>query len=303
MVRVTKLFDHRAVVKDISFDVTPGEIFGLIGPSGSGKTTLVLMMVGVHTPTRGQVSVLGTPPTRFSTQIRERIGYMPQGFFLSPTLTPWENLSHIAGLYGMGWLGKRKVIHRLLSRLGLWDSRNKLTRDLSGGMMRRLQLAAVLIHDPELAFIDEPMAGLDPLLREEVWNILNEMKNDGKTILMTTHSMNDAERCNALTLLSQGILIARGTPGDLRRRAFGGDIVRLVPERVDAEVYDVLHRLPGVKQMNIFGGNDVRLVVENAEETLPQAIEGLRQLGITISIAERYQPPFEDVFEKLVRSD
>ncbi len=300
--KATKLFDKKPAVSAVSFDVSPGQIFGLIGPSGSGKTTIIHMMVGVSVPTYGEIKVFGVPPAKFSTRDRERIGYMAQEFFLYPTLTAWENLSHVAGLYGIGWLRKRKLIRQALDELELWGARGKLARDLSGGMARRLQLAAALLHSPDLAFVDEPMEGLDPLLRQKVWGILRGIKDQGKTIILTTHNMNEAEQCDTLALISEGRLRAVGKPQDLRRRAYGGDMVRLLVERIEPITYSILHKLPGVKQVNIVGGNDIRLIVEDAEALLPTAVEALRRQGIAIASAERYRPPFDDVFAGLVNS-
>lgn len=300
---VSKVLDSQRVVDDVTFDVAPGQVFGLIGPSGSGKTTMIRMMVGVHVPTSGEIRVFGVHPVEFPTSVRERIGYMPQGSFLYPSLSVWENLSHVAGLYGLGWFRRRKLIPQVLEELGLAEARSKLAQELSGGMMRRLQLAAVLVHDPDLGFIDEPMEGLDPLLRHEVWDILQAMKGKGKTVVMTTHNMSEAERCDTLALMSEGRLVATGTPVELRRRVYGGDMIRLMVDSFSPQAYAALNKLPGVKQVNIVGGNDVRLVVEDADSALPQAVGALRDLGIAAPSAQRYQPPFDEVFERLVRGD
>lgn len=300
---VTKEFNGHAVLNDVSLAVTGGQIFGLIGPSGSGKTTLVLMMIGMQAPTQGEVRVFGIDPVRFNPGDREHIGYMPQESFLFPTLTAWENMTYVSGLFGIGWMKRRKLIRKVLGDLGLWDARNKLARDLSGGMLRRLHLATVLIHSPDLAFIDEPMEGLDPMLRQQVWDILRQMRARGQTVFMTTHNMEEAERCDNLALMSDGRLVAAGAPQDLRKSVLGGEIIRLTAPRFDAKAYAALRSLPGVNEIDVKGRNEIVLTVEKAAETLPQVVEALTQLDIPISSAEEYEPPFDEVFARLVLND
>ncbi len=300
---VTKEFNGHAALNDVSLAVSGGQIFGLIGPSGSGKTTLVLMMIGMQAPTQGEVRVFGIDPVRFNSGDRERLGYMPQESFLYPTLTAWENMTYVSGLFGISWMKRRKLIRKVLGDLELWDARNKLAGDLSGGMLRRLHLATVLIHNPDLAFIDEPMEGLDPLLRQGVWEILRQMRAHGQTVFMTTHNMEEAERCDNLALISNGRLIAAGAPQDLRKSVLGGQVIRLTAPRFDSKAYAALRSLPGVTEMDVKGRNEIILTVEKASETLPQAVETMNRMGIPITTAEEYEPPFDEVFARLVLND
>ena len=175
---LTKKFGDETAVQDVSFDVPRASIFGFIGPSGSGKTTTVRLLTGVYTPTDGQVIVLDRNPARFSQSERARIGYMPQLFVLYPNLTVWENLNFAASLYGMS-LFRGKRLKEALNFVELYEHRSKLARNISGGMLRRLSLATTLVHDPQLLFLDEPTAGIDPVLRRKFWDHFRELKDQG----------------------------------------------------------------------------------------------------------------------------
>ncbi|MDP9352307.1 MAG: ABC transporter ATP-binding protein, partial [Chloroflexota bacterium] len=176
---VGKSFGSTPVLRDLSLQVRQGEIFGLIGPSGSGKSTTVHILCSHLRPDTGTVRVLGEEPLAFTEQTRERIGYMPQGFILQRDLTVRQNVSFAAGLYGIWeWRSKQKI-RRVLDLVELWEARNRPARDISGGMQRRLALAAALVHDPEILFADEPTANLDPILRAKLWDHFRGMSNQG----------------------------------------------------------------------------------------------------------------------------
>ena len=198
---------------------------GIIGPSGAGKTTLVRLMTGALAPTDGEVRVMGEDPLRFRRETRERIGYMPQSFALYPDLTTRENVDFVASLFGLLWWRRRRRTREVLQWVDLWDVRSRRAGRLSGGMQRRLELASALVHDPEIAFLDEPTAGIDPLLRATIWKELHRLRDAGRTLLVTTQYVNEAESCDAVVLIAEGRAIATGTPDELRRTAMGGDIV------------------------------------------------------------------------------
>ena len=237
---LTKKFGDETVVQDVSFDVPRASIFGFIGPSGSGKTTTVRLLTGVYTPTEGQVTVLDRSPAKFSQSDRTRLGYMPQLFVLYPNLTVWENLNFAASLYGMG-LRRGKRLKAALTFVELDEHRSKLARNISGGMLRRLSLAATLVHDPELLFLDEPTAGIDPVLRHKFWDHFRELKSQGRTIFITTQYVSEADNCDLVGVQNNGKLLLVDTPqGDqasrLRRRygRFPHDRAIRFPGRGDA---------------------------------------------------------------------
>ena len=301
LAQVTKTVGGRDLVSDLTFDVGRGQLFGLIGPSGGGKTTTVRLMVGIYAPTAGEVRVLGTDPTRFSLTQRERIGYMPQHFFLQPTLTAGENLSFVASLYGIGWLKRRKLIPRVLREMELWEARDRLAKDLSGGMLRRLQVAAVMLPEPDLMFIDEPMAGLDPLLRDRMWQILYRLRDRGSTILLTTQITQEAERCDAVILIKDGRIVANGTPDELRSRALGGEAARVLVEGRLPEAMSVLWSARGVSEVTRDGERAIRVVTNQDHGALDRAIDSVRHRGIKVDAVEKATPSFDEVFERLVR--
>ena len=205
--------------------VPQGTILGIIGPSGAGKTTLVRLMTGALTPTDGEIRVMGEDPGRFKRRTRERIGYMPQQFALYPDLTTRENVDFVASLFGLLWWRRRRRTRQVLELVDLWSVRDRRAGRLSGGMQRRLELASALVHEPAVLFLDEPTAGIDPLLRSTVWRELSRLRDEGRTLLVTTQYVGEAEGCDAVLLISDGRVIAAGTPDDLRRTAIGGDMV------------------------------------------------------------------------------
>ncbi len=237
---LSKRFEKSYAVRAVSLEVQKGTIFGFMGPSGSGKTTTIRMLTGGYEPTSGKVDVLGEAPSAFSLQTRARIGYMPQLFALYPDLTIWENLNFAASIYGVGFR-RRKRLREILDFVELTDHARKPVRKISGGMQRRLSLAAALIHDPDLFFLDEPTTGLDPVLRQKFWHHFHALKEEGKTLFVTTQYVNEAANCDQVGVLVEGELLALDTPEHLRKKALGGDIVTLetaipLPREFDSEL-------------------------------------------------------------------
>lgn len=294
----TRAFDGRNVVDDVSFDVEAGTILGVIGPSGSGKTTTVRMLTGTLGRTSGEIRVLGEDPVRFSRRTRGRIAYMPQLFSLYEDLSAQENVGFVAALYGIGPFRRRRLIRDALEVVDLHDARHRLARDLSGGMQRRLELACALVHSPDVLFIDEPTAGIDPMLRQAIWDELRTLRNDGRTLLVTTQYVSEAEYCDRVALIADGELVALDTPDELRKLVFGGEMLEVTTERaVDA---DVLGGVPGIIDIRQAGARQLFVTTENAATTTPQVIETLRRAGIGVVGLEEHQPTFDEVFTQLV---
>ena len=301
---LTKKFADETAVQDVSFDVPRSSIFGFIGPSGSGKTTTIRLLTGVYTPTDGQVIVLDRNPAKFSQGERARLGYMPQLFVLYPNLTVWENLNFAASLYGMG-LFRGKRLKEALKFVELYEHRWKLARNISGGMLRRLSLAATLVHDPQLLFLDEPTAGIDPVLRRKFWDHFRELKNQGRTIFVTTQYVSEADNCDLVGVQNNGKLLLVDTPQGLRHHAYGGDMVDFrTAQPFDFQAEAMLRSLPFVRAKTVRTGPDsMRIIVDQASTATPELMGWAQQQNIQVKAVEEYMPSFEDVFVELVRPE
>jgi len=301
---LTKKFGEEIAVQDISFEIPPASIFGFIGPSGSGKTTTVRLLTGVYAPSAGEVVVLGHNPVRFPRDERAHLGYMPQLFVLYPNLTVWENLNFAASLYGMS-LFRAKRLHEALRFVELYEHRGKLARNISGGMLRRLSLAATLVHDPQLIFLDEPTAGIDPILRRKFWDHFRELKNMGRTIFITTQYVSEADNCDLVGVQNNGKLLLVDTPTGIRHHAYGGDIVDFnTTEPFDFQAELALRSLPFVlPKTSRTGSNSMRIIVDRASTATPELMNWANQKNIKVKALEDYMPPFEDVFVELMRAE
>ena len=227
---VWRMYTEDQGVRALDLTVPPGTIFGIVGPSGSGKTTTLRLLLGTETPQQGSMTVLGRSPQSFSRDDRRRIGYLPQTPALAPELTIRHNLQLVASLYGMPWRlpglpgrrhrAARRRIAEVLDFVGLTDNKRTRLGKASGGEQRRLALAAALVHDPDLLVLDEPTAGIDPLLRNRIWEGLAELRDGGTTVVVTTQYVTEAEQCDLVTLMVDGRAIVTDTPHRLRRRVF-----------------------------------------------------------------------------------
>ena len=296
---VNKRFGDEIAVQDLTFTVQPSTIFGFIGPSGSGKTTTVRLLTGFFVPTDGVVTILGSFPARFSQRQRARIGYMPQFFVLYPNLTVWENLNFAASIYGVS-LFRRKRLQEILEFVELYEYRDKRARDISGGMQRRLSLAAALVHNPDLIFLDEPTAGIDPVLRQKFWEHFKKLQSEGHTLFITTQYVNEAEHCDQLGVMSNGRLLTVDTPEGLRRAAYGGEIIDV---SMTAPIeYQTEHLIDTICRKTVrTGPNSLRLIVDQASAIIPEVIAWAQQNNMQVERLEQFRPPFEDVFVELVK--
>ena len=298
---VRKHFGDDVAVDSISLTVRTGTILGVIGPSGSGKTTTIRLLTGALAPTEGQVRVLGEDPRLFRRRTRERIGYMPQQFTLYPDLTARENVDFVASLFGMLWRTRHRRTREVLQLVELWDARGRRAGRLSGGMQRRLELACALVHDPDMLFLDEPTAGIDPILRTKIWQELHRLRDGGRTLLVTTQYVNEAEECDTVALISGGRLIALAPPDEIRRAAMGGDIVEIRT----ANPFDgaAIADLPIVHSAEQRGPNELRVRVDDASTAMPEVVEAITQRGGEVASANEARTSFDEVFAILVQRD
>ena len=295
---VSRRFGDLWAVHDLTMEVPPGTILGVIGPSGSGKTTTIRMLTGTLQPTSGNIAVLGQDPARFTMRTREQIAYMPQSFSLYPDLTAQENVGFVAALYGISWFGRHGRIKRSLSLVDMWDKRNRLARHLSGGEQRRLELACATVHDPTVLFIDEPTAGIDPMLRRSLWQEMRRMRDEGRTLLITTQYVAEAQYCDNVALLADGELVTLTDPEGLRRSVYGGDVLEVEADRpVDPGVLADIADVTSVRQD---GPRRLVLVVTDAGAASPRVTEALKSAGIGLKSLQEHQPSFDDVFTELV---
>jgi ABC-2 type transport system ATP-binding protein len=300
---LTKQFEDVAAVDELTFEVPPGQIFGLIGPSGCGKTTTVRLLTGVYEPTKGRALVLGSDPSEFSNATRARIGYMPQRSVLYRNLSVWENLRFAASIYGVRPFANQQLLD-ILDFVELEEHRHKRVDQISGGMRRRLSLAASLIHEPTLLFLDEPTGGVDPVLRRKFWDHFEYLRDEQKTLFVTTQYVGEAAYCDLVGVMMVGRLIVVDTPEGLRRRAFGGEVINVRSEHsFEYAVTRDLRELDGVRQVIRVGDTHIRLVVDGASVVIPRILDWAKDHDVDIQSVKEYQPPFDDVFVRLIEKE
>jgi len=257
---VTKKFGDRTVVNNIAMQVRHGEIYGFLGPNGSGKTTFLRMLCGLLKPDSGTGQCLDYDFRTQSSEIKKHVGYMTQRFSFYEDLTVEENLDFIARIYGVPQ--RKAAVEKSLERLGMVERRKQLAGELSGGWKQRLALSACLIHEPQLLLLDEPTAGVDPKARRDFWDEIQQLAGAGLTVLITTHYMDEAERCNRVAYISYGNLLASGTVDEVLKNSklTTWEVTRLRPEATARQAGGNLHELaekirgkPGVEQVVAFG--------------------------------------------------
>lgn len=300
--KMTKNFNQEIGVEDLTLNIPRGSIFGFIGPSGCGKTTTVRLLLGIYPPTSGKAEVFGHQPHRFSQEDRVRIGYMPQAFMLQPGLTVWQNLSFVASMYGMG-LRRHKRLNELLDLVELSGEERKKARDLSGGMQRRLSLAAALVHNPELIFLDEPTAGIDPVLRRKFWDHFQDLKAQGHTLFVTTQYVGEAAYCDYVGVMSDGHLLMVETPENLKRIGMEGEVIELHFDGfLSQNKIELLRQQPFISggRVHMLDNLSLQLIVEDAAEALPELLRWCEQNGVAVLEAQKLEPSFDDVFVQLI---
>jgi ABC-2 type transport system ATP-binding protein len=292
---LTKRFGAFTAVDHINLRVRVGENFGLLGPNGAGKTTTIRMITGVIKPTEGSVRVFGIDVVRERDKAIRKIGYMPQRFSLYEDLTVEENLMLYGSLQGLRGQHLRERVNELMDRFYLREIRGRMAGRLSGGMKQRLSLAVALVHDPDLLILDEPTAGVDPPLRRRFWEHFKELNKEGKTILITTHYMDEAENCDRLALMGGGRVIAEGTPQEIKRKAIGGELVEL---RVDGDLE--LKGISGLKEVLKNSDGSYLLLVEDSSSFLPEVLRRAELAGVRVRSASPVFVSLEEAFIRLM---
>jgi ABC-2 type transport system ATP-binding protein len=300
---VCKDFGDLVAVSGLDLVVPCGSIVGLIGPSGCGKTTTVRMLAGITDPTSGALRVMGRDPRRFRVRDRARIGYMPQLPVLYPELTIWENLQFTASLYGVKLRHRRRLLHEMLELVDLSDHTGTRLRDASGGMQRRVSLAATLVHRPDLIYLDEPTSGIDPILRERFWNHFRALRDEGRTLVVTTQYVGEAVHCDLVGVMTDARLVLLDTPEGLRKHAFGTEFVDLHLEvEVDRATLAALRASPRVVGPPRREGDQlVRLPVVDAAQAIPALVAWCEERGLPLVGIEPYVPEYDEVFVEVVQ--
>ncbi|MHB8178105.1 MAG: ABC transporter ATP-binding protein [Vulcanimicrobiaceae bacterium] len=298
---LSKRYAGRLVVDGVSLRIPQGTIFGFLGPNGSGKSTTIKMLCGLVRPSAGTAQIDGLDVVVSGREIRHRIGYMAQGFTLYGDLSADENLEFYARAYGLPRERRRERKASVVELTGIARYLDVRSERLSGGWQRRLALAAALLHDPPVVFLDEPTAGIDPVARRELWDLLFQLAEGGKTFFVTTHYMDEAERCTEVAYVFEGKLVARGTsdqlraltevhePGTVRYAVAAHDVMRL---------FSAARALPYVREATIFG-RELHLVADSA--VTPQRLAGDLHDGVRAEDITRIEPSLEDVFVTLTR--
>jgi ABC-2 type transport system ATP-binding protein len=295
--RLLKRFGAFTAVNEVSFQVRQGEIFGLLGPNGSGKSTTIRMLCGLLTPTSGFATVVGFDVARHAEQVRQHIGYMSQKFSLYNDLTAIENLEFFGGLYGVKGPALDERIAWAIRMSGLAGEEHSLTLQLSGGLKQRLALGCAVLHRPQVLFLDEPTAGVDPLSRRQFWELIHQMSREGVTILVTTHYMDEAEYCNRLALIEQGRIVEMGTPSEIKQTAMKGDLLLIECSPLGPGLAAV-KRAPGVIDASVFGAA-LHVVVSAGRQPLTELPAFLAAHGIEVGRIEPISPSLEDAFVSL----
>jgi len=297
---LVRRFGNFTAVSDVSFRVEKGEIFGFLGPNGSGKTTVIKMLTGLLPLSGGSAMVEGIDVRADSEGVRERIGYMSQNFSLYYDLTVEENLQFYGKIYSLEPARLKRRMEEIVQINGLGPYLKRLSSQLSGGWKQRLALGCAMLHEPKLLFLDEPTAGIDPVARRQLWDLLFELSGHGITFFVTTHYMDEAERCSHVAYIYYGKLIADGTPDSLRElpdvQPHGTMRIEIIAPEVTRALRLARH-IPGIRSATIFGQSIHALVEEHFD--LDVLRNQLRKEGINVTEIRPLAPSLEDVFVEL----
>ncbi len=296
--RLVKRFGAFTAVDEVSFSVRRGEIMGFLGPNGAGKSTLIRMLCGLLRPTAGRAEVAGIDVARNPESVRENIGYMSQKFSLYNDLSVVENLRFFGGIYGVKGQRLTQRVAFAIEMAGLAGRADALVSNLSGGWKQRLALGCAVLHQPPILFLDEPTSGVDPSSRRRFWDLIYALSEEGVTVLITTHYMDEAEYCNRIALINQGRLVALGTPSELKRSAIRGRLLLVECDDV-GPLLEALEMAPSVRDVAPFG-SALHLLVDDPAVDIPRIEQFLSARGLGWTRVEPIKPTLEDVFVQLV---
>jgi len=297
---LTKRFGAFVAVDNVSFAVSPGEVFGFLGPNGAGKTTTIRMLCGILPPTAGRALVGGVDVAAEPERVRSEIGYMSQRFSLYTDLTVWENLTLYAGIYGIPERRLKKRLNEVMEMSALTGKEESMVEDLPTGWRQRLALGCAVLHRPEVLFLDEPTSGVDPAARQTFWELIYQLSSQGTAVLVTTHYMDEAEQCHRIGMIFDGKLVAVDTPTLFKER-IPGKVYELEAEDTIGAT-EVLRQTPGIAEVSPFGRR-LHILTQAAAPTKKEIRQKLGGAGIVISSLERVPPRLEDIFIYLAQKD
>ncbi len=295
---LTKRFGRLVAVDHLDLDVRRGELYGFLGPNGAGKSTTLRMLCGIMEPTEGEGTVLGIDLRRNPERVKSAIGYMSQRFSLYDDLTVVENLTFYARVYMVARAQRGERIDRMLRLADLVGRERQQASQLSGGFRQRLALACALVHTPRLIFLDEPTAGVDPVSRRTFWALIRRLADEGTTILVTTHYMDEAELCDTLGFIYQGRLIATGSPAHIKNEVFARPVIELAVDDPRA-AQEALGDWEAVEEV-VRVGSRLRVIAAPGGPGVDAVREHLVARGIGVSLAAEVEPSVEDLFVSFV---
>ena len=292
---LVKKFGDFTAVNTISFEIHKGEIYGFLGPNGSGKTTTIRMMLGLIPPTSGEIEVLSLPIDGQNREILPRIGYMSQQFSLYSDLTVNQNLVFYGQAYGIQPSEMKERIKEAVTMAGLEGYEDAPTKDLSGGWRQRLALSAAILHHPEVLFLDEPTAGVDPISRREFWDLLYKLVANGITVFITTHYMDEAEHCHRLAFIQRGEIIARGSPSEIKKQTMPGKVLE-VNSPLPLKLITAIKKEDNPEITAELYGSMIHIVTPKPRKTTRELKEFSKAKKIAIDSITQVEPSLEDVF-------
>jgi ABC-2 type transport system ATP-binding protein len=298
---LSRRFGNLVAVADVSLTVRQGEIFGVLGPNGAGKSTTIRMLCGLLDPTSGRATVVGYDVAKHPEKVKAQIGYMTQRFSLYEDLTVQENLGFYASIYGLAGKQRGHRIEAVIERSGLSERRRQIAGTLSGGWKQRVALACATIHEPPLLFLDEPTAGVDPVSRRQFWEQIHRIADIGTSVMVTTHYMDEAERCHRLAFIFRGGVLDSGTPTEVLARR----TLRVAEVEMEAETRAAAARLrerPEVDEVSHFGAL-LRVAVRGQRDPVQLVRETLTDAGLRVRHVSEARADIEDAFVSMVRDE